>query len=143
MISSAKTTIVDIPQDFTVFGHQVMSFPNGIAEAFDSIVDRVPDGFARSFYGLSKMDGSRVVYLATAIEQTTGEGRRLGYDTHVIKKGKYVAVTIKNWRSNVNLIQTIFESLMNIPGLDPNHWAVEWYKNDNEMDCMLRMLDDE
>ncbi|MEQ9100757.1 MAG: hypothetical protein RIF36_22395 [Imperialibacter sp.] len=133
---------IDIPHDIKVFGHQVLTFPNGVGEAFDAIVERVEGGFSRPFYGLARMEGNSVIYMAAAIEKFPEEGKQLGYEEYVIQKGYYAAITITDWHSKLSSLPGIFSELMKLEGLDPEHWAVEWYKDDDEMVCMLRMKDE-
>jgi hypothetical protein len=133
---------IDIPHDIKVFGHQVHTFPNGVGDAFDAIVERVEGGFSRPFYGLSRMEGNRVIYLAAAIEKHPKEGKQLGYEEYVIQKGKYAAIKVTDWHSKLSSLPGIFSELMKMEGLDPQNWAVEWYKDDDELVCMLRMKDD-
>ncbi|MEQ9378178.1 MAG: hypothetical protein RIG68_23510 [Imperialibacter sp.] len=133
--------IINIASDLRVFGQAVPTFPEGISEAFDALVEKTPGGFSRPFYGLSKMNKNGVNYFATALETLPGEGKQLGYEEFTIAKGSYVAVTLKHWRSRLTEIPATFGALMGAEGLDPTHWAVEWYKNDTEMVCMMRLLE--
>ncbi|WP_416866405.1 MAG: hypothetical protein ACMVP2_01380 [Imperialibacter sp.] len=134
--------IIHIPHDIKVFGHQVNAFPNGVGDAFDAIVERVEGGFSRPFYGLSRMKGNDVIYMAAAIEKFPEEGKQLGYEEYVIRKGNYAAITVTDWHSKLSALPGVFSELMKIEGLDPEHWAVEWYKDDDELVCMLRLKDD-
>jgi len=102
---------IDIPHDIKVFGHQVLTFPNGVGDAFDAIVERVEGGFSRPFYGLSRMKGNGVIYMAAAIEKFSEEGKQLGYEEYVIRKGKYAAITVTDWHSKLSSLPGVFSEL--------------------------------
>ncbi len=53
----------NIEKDIQVFGKHVPSFPMGIKDAYDSLVEIVPDALRRSYYGLSRFDDKRIHYL--------------------------------------------------------------------------------
>jgi hypothetical protein len=75
-----------VRNDITVFGFEVKTFPNGIGEAFDSLVKKLPGGFNRDYYGISYREEKRMVYLATALEKEKGEAEKYDYDRYTIKK---------------------------------------------------------
>ncbi|MET0634483.1 MAG: hypothetical protein ABWZ25_00565 [Chitinophagaceae bacterium] len=131
---------ITLEKDLRVIGKPVPDFPNGIKEAFDSLVDILPGGFeGRPYYGLSYMDGDKVVYHATAHEITDDEATRYNQTAYTIPKGDYLAVTIKQWHSKIDSIGLTFHSLMADKRADLSTPCVEWYKNDDEMVCMVRV----
>ncbi len=65
-----------IENDLKVFGVQVKTFPLGIGEAFDKLVKMLPGGFDRSFYGISYMEGDKMIYYAAAEENMPGEAEK-------------------------------------------------------------------
>ena len=132
--------IIRIENDLIVFGRQVKTFPLGISEAFDELVNTLPDGANRSYYGISYLDkNGGVVYIAAAEEKLKGEAELHGYEAYKIDKGEYRAVMIKNWRPKTNMIKDVFEDILSDYPPDAPVPCVEWYKNDEEMFCMVRI----
>jgi hypothetical protein len=133
---------ITIEKDLNVMGFQVHDFPNGIGKAFDSLVARVPGGFNRPYYGISQMTDKGMVYLATALEKEKGEAEQCNYERYEVKKGEYLAVPLKDWRKKTETIKDIFQQLFQSPLTDKKHPCVEWYKNDNEMLCMMKVAEE-
>ena len=123
-------------EDITVTGLQVKSFPDGIKEAFQTLMKNLGDGHA--FYGISWMDGDTVVYYAMAEEAFPGEGDRYEYESLTIEKGVYRSETIYDWMGKTDSIKDVFLDLTVNITPDKNHPCVEWYKSDEEMVCMVR-----
>ena len=122
----------------STFGFQVTSFPQGIGEAFDSLIDRVPDGLERPYYGISYVENNHIVYLAAALEKFPGEAEKYGFRRYVINEGEYNAITVKDWRTKTDTIKDVFMELMKDDCPTENNPCVEWYKNDDEMVCMVK-----
>ena len=127
-----------LTDDLNVMGVQVKNIPSGIGEAFDALVKKIPDGFNRSYYGISEMTGDGMVYRAAAIEKYDGEAEQYQYERYKVEKGKYLTVTVKDWRSKVGSINKVFHEMMRDVRADRTKPCVEWYKNDDEMMCMVR-----
>jgi hypothetical protein len=129
-----------LKSDITVFGFEVKTFPDGIGEAFDRLVEKVPEGFSRDYYGISFLNSeNRMVYLATALEKEDGEAEKYQCDRYTIKKGDYVAETVWDWRKKTDLIKYVFKGLFNsIQGTSTGP-CIEWYKDNNEMLCMVKL----
>ena len=134
--SEIKTMV--ITSDITIFGKEVKSFPNGIGDTFDHLAKTLPDGEHRSFYGISYMKGDGIVYFAMAEEKYSGEAKQYNFPEMVIPKGNYLATTLRDWMPVTHLIKNQFEMLMQHPAANNETPAIEWYKNDNEMMCLLR-----
>lgn len=131
--------IFNLTTDLKVFGKQVKTFPNGIKEAFDELIAMVPDGMQRSHFGLSYItaDG-KIIYYAASQEKQEGEAEKLKCERFIIEKGGYLTVTIKDWMKKTDSIKNVFGEMMKDSRVDKTKWAVEWYKNDDEMMCMLK-----
>ena len=123
-----------------VFGVQVKTFPNGIGEAFDALVKMLPGGFDRSYYGISYMsnDGA-MVYIAAAIEKEEGEAEKYNCERYTIEKGEYLAITVNDWRSKTDCIKDVFYEIIKDSRIDKTRPAIEWYKDEKEMICMVKM----
>ncbi|HEX6890955.1 MAG TPA: hypothetical protein VF141_09680, partial [Chryseolinea sp.] len=96
--------------------------------------------FGRDYYGISFRDSeNKVVYLATALEKEHGEAEKYECDRYTIKKGYYVTEAVWDWRKKTNLIKHVFERLFNSIQGTPTGPCIEWYKDNNEMLCMVRL----
>jgi len=128
-----------IKKNIETFGFQVKTFPEGIGEAFDSLIEMVPEGLNRSYYGISYMTpDNKVVYIAAVEEKNKGEAERNKCERYTIEQGKYLAVTVKDWRQKTDTIKDVFHGMMHEKNIDRSKPCVEWYKNDDEMLCMVK-----
>jgi hypothetical protein len=131
---------IHLNTDIKVFGFEVKTFPEGIGEAFDALVKKVPDGFGRDYYGITFRDtNNRVVYLATAVEKENGEAEKYECERFTITKGDYATETVWNWRTKTDLIKHVFDHLFNTIQGTPTGPCIEWYKDNDEMLCMVRL----
>jgi predicted transcriptional regulator YdeE len=133
--------LYNLQNDLKVFGRQVKTFPVGIKEAFEELIKAVPDGMERSHYGLSHMtaDG-KIIYIAASLEKHEGEAEKLNYKRYIIEKGEYLAVMLKNWMSQTDCIKDIFHDMMKDERADLTKQVAEWYKNGDEMMCMVKTI---
>ena len=132
--------IYNVNKDIDAFGFQVKTFPEGIGEAFDSLIQMVPEGLNRSYYGISYMTPeNEVVYIAAVEEKNKGEAEKNKCQRYIIEKGKYLTVTVLDWRQKTDTIKDVFHEMMKEENLDKTKPCVEWYKNDDEMLCMLKV----
>lgn len=128
----------NLRNDVKVFCTTARSFPDGIQEAFMKIEQLLP-GDNRTFYGISyKNTEGEIVFKAAISENFEGESKRYDFETFIIPKGEYLAETI-NWRENPEMIAKTFQQLLADPRLDKNFPRVEWYKNNDEVVCMVRV----
>lgn len=130
-----------IQDDINVFGFEVKSFPNGVGEAFDKLVQMVPEGINRAYYGVSYMDDQgKVVYIAAVEEKNDDKPEANNCQKYSIPKGTYIAETLVDWMQNTDEIKDIFHAMINRPGVDLTKPCIEWYKSDDEMVCMMKLL---
>lgn len=128
-----------IEKDIPVFGFEVKTFPDGINEAFESLVKKVPEGLGRDYYGITFRDSeNRIVYLATAMEKEHDEAEKYQCDRYTIKKGDYATERIWDWRKKPATIKSVFEKLFKSTRCLSGP-CVEWYKGENEMLCMVKL----
>lgn len=128
-----------IENDIKVFGVRVPSFPSGIGEAFESLVSRIPGGFTRSYYGIGKIEGDQISYVATAEERNENEAQIYQCKRYTIEAGEYLTIAVHEWRKKTDSIKDVFHELMQDPRTDKLKPCIEWYKNDVEMLCMMQM----
>jgi DinB superfamily len=126
--------------DVHVFGLQVKTFPQGIKEVFNALMQKVDNGKNRAYYGLSKMDADGgILYYANTEEKFPGEAEKYGCESYTMKKGDYLAVTIKDWYSKLDTIKEVFHEMMQDKRADNTKPCIEWYKTDEEMICMMQV----
>lgn len=131
---------ITLKDNISIWGVQVKGFPDGIDEAFNSLMSMLPDGLDREYYGYSYMDGQKVIYFAMTVENIPGEAERYNATRQTIEKGDYVAVTVKDWKAKTHTIKDVFHEMMENSQADSNSPAIEWYKSDEEMVCMVKCL---
>jgi len=132
----------NLTNDLTVFGRQVKTFPSGIGEAFDELIKLTGDGAGeRSYYGVSEFKDGKMVYYAMAAEKIEGEARKYNYDQLKIEKGEYLTSTLIDWQKKTGCIKDVFYEIIQDPRVNKTKPAIEWYKSDNEMMCLVKMND--
>lgn len=132
-----KTTLNN---DVRVFGKEVKTFPAGVNDAFAELIKKTGDAAGeRNYYGVSNMNGSgKMIYKALAEEKYEGEAEKYNYETSSIEKGEYLYEVLKDWRNKIDCIKDVFQKMMQDDRIDKTKPAVEWYKNDDEMWCMVK-----
>ena len=131
----------NLKNDIKVFALHVTSFPKGIDEAFDELIKKTGDCAGnRNYYGISEFKNGKMFYYATAEEINEGEAKKYGYESYTIKSGEYFSEPLKNWRTQTDCIKDIFSEMMQDNRVDKTTPAIEWYKNDEEMLCMVKAI---
>ena len=126
--------------DVIVFGSQVKNFPSGIDEAFKELIKKTGDRAGeRAFYGISEYKDGKMVYYAAAEEKATGEAEVYDCNKLKIEKGVYLASTVFEWRKKTASIKDVFYGIIQDPRVNKTAPAIEWYKSDNEMMCLVKM----
>jgi hypothetical protein len=131
--------IYNLENDVKVIGVEVKNFPEGIGDAFDKIVNMISGEFDRSYYGISEMTEKGFIYKAAAEEKYEDEGKKYDCQRYTIEKGEYVMISIKDWRKKIDSIKYVFQELLLHSHIDKTQPCVEWYKNDDEMLCMVKI----
>ena len=129
-----------IDNDIIVFYITAKSFPDGITEAHQKLHSLVPFSTNRKYFGVSRPEeNGSIVYRAAAEELYPGEGQKFHCDTLVLKKGKYICLTVEDCMKDLQSIDRAFKELLSYPGLDPQGYCVEWYLNNKDLKCMIRL----
>lgn len=129
-----------IATDVQVFGTLVTSFPLGVGEAFERLMKIVPGAEKRSCYGISSMnEKGKVLYFAAIEEQEAAEAEKYQFESRIVPKGKYLAVTVLDWLQKTHCIKDIFHDMMRDERFGRDTPCVEWYKDDSEMVCLLQI----
>jgi len=122
-----------------VFGRPVDTFPEGINEAFQSLMKMLPHDDERPYYGLSECVNGNIKCVAAALETFEGEAEAHHCERYLIPAGSYISVSLTDWRQKLQQIRGVFESIMKEDIVDRNSPAIEIYKNDREMLCMIKI----
>lgn len=131
---------ITINNDITVFYVTAKTYPDGIKAAHEKLHTLIPFSEKRRYFGISRPeDGGEIVYRAAAEELVAGEGKKLNLETVVLKKGKYRSITLHDYLKNLDGIYLAFQEILEQPDLDPNGYCVEWYTNNIDVQCMVRL----
>ncbi|SFD49014.1 hypothetical protein SAMN05518672_102155 [Chitinophaga sp. CF118] len=129
-----------LKDDINVMCVTADSFPAGILPAFEKLHSLVPDYSTRKQFGISRPDKSRkIIYKAGVEELSGGEAERLHLEKFVLKKGNYISIDIIDFMKDVPAIGKTFEQLLADPRIDPEGACVEWYLNEKDVKCMVRI----
>lgn len=129
-----------LSSDMDIFCVTAESFPDGIQAALDKLAHLIPTCEGRTWMGISRPDESgKIVYKAAVVEAFPGEGASYGCETFRIPPGEYATETIMGWREKLETIGPTFMRLLEHPQLDTNFPCVEWYRDERELLCMVRL----
>jgi hypothetical protein len=118
------------------------SFPAGVLAAHQKLHALIPYSAQRRYFGLSRPENAgTIVYRAAAEELKPSEAEELGLQTLILKKGKYISTIIKNYHEDVSAIEKAFSILLKTSHLDRQGYCVEWYLNDKDVQCMVRLTE--
>ncbi len=143
-MSKTKTMeTINLDTDINVMCVTAKSFPDGIMEAFDQLHSIVPVAEKGRQFGISRpKEGGEIVYKAAMEEVHEGEAEKLGCEPFVIKKGKYLFMDRTDFMKDLPGIGKTFQMLISQPHIDTNGYCLEWYLNDKDVRCMVRLDDD-
>jgi len=130
---------ITLDNDIKVFYITAKSFPDGIMDAHKQLHALVPFSPDRKYFGISRPENGPIVYKAAAEEIIQGEAEKLNLEAIVLKKGKYICLTIKDYVKDIQRIDKAFKKLLSYPDLDPKGYCVEWYLTDKDVKCMIRL----
>ena len=130
-----------LDNDINVLCVTASSFPAGVMAAHEQIHQLAPAGNGRRYFGLSRPEGNKGIVYKAAAELINGETAQPGLETFIIREGTYSSTIIHNYMSDIPAIGKAFQEILMNPDLDPNGICVEWYLNDNDMQCMVRLAD--
>jgi len=130
-----------INQDIKVMYIAATSFPDGVLAAHQQLHALIPYSDDRKYFGLSRPENGQIIYKAAAEELKTGEAEKLNLETLILKKGKYISLTIHDFMKDIPAIQKAFNQLLEYPGIDPQGYCVEQYIDQKDLICMVRLAD--
>ncbi len=129
-----------LEKDIDVFCKTASSFPDGIKEAHESLHRLISFSPQRKYFGISWMNKTGdIIYKAAAEELTPGELSKHNLESFIIRKGDYIYIDIKDFMKIIPAIGQAFEQLKSDERIDPQGVALEWYLNDTDVRCMIRL----
>jgi predicted transcriptional regulator YdeE len=84
-------------------------------------------------------ENGTIVYKAATEEIDKGEAEKPNCDILDIKSGKYICLTINDYMNDIQGIHRSFKKLLSHSELDPDGYYIEWYFNDGDVKCMIRL----
>ncbi len=131
--------IYKLDQDIPVLCESAATFPDDIKGSFERLQAKCQS--TRTMYGLSRMEGGKIVYKAAAERQATDDAAAMACETFDIPKGSYFYIDVVDWPSNIPAIGQAFDTLCTQSEIDPQGYCVEWYMNNKDVRCMIRLAD--
>jgi len=129
-----------LEKDIKVFCVIAKSFPEGILEAHQTLHSMIPYSVNRKYFGISfPNEKGVIIYRSAAEELSNGEAEKLNCETYLIKAGEYCAITIADYLKDLQSIDRAFKNLLSHPNLDPKGACIEWYINEKDVKCMIRI----
>ncbi len=95
---------ITFDNDIKVFYITAKSFPDGIMESHKKLHELVPFSADRKYFGISRPENGVIVYRAAAEEKENGEAEKLMCDSLILKKGKYISMTINDFMKDIPAI---------------------------------------
>jgi hypothetical protein len=131
-------------QDITTLCVTAESFPEGVLAAHQKLHTLVEYSPTRKYFGISYPIGpGKILYQAATEMAPDEDADALDCDVFFIKKGEYLSVLLRNFREDIPGIGRTFQLLLQDPGIDPNGYCLEWYLNEQDVQCMVRLADKE
>lgn len=132
-----------IEKDIKVYYVTANSFPEDILTAHKSLHSIITFSKERRYFGLSRPENENyeIVYKAAAEQIEKDLEKDYQLDTFVIEKGTYKCITIFNYKNDPQSITNAFQELTALAKIDPNGYCLEWYHNDDDVRCLVRITD--
>jgi hypothetical protein len=143
---------VTFEEDINIMYVEAKNFPEGIMDAHNELHKKVNEKLLasqrgvlstvsenRKYFGISRPENGVIRYKAGAEEVEAGEAVRLGMKSMILKHGKYIATTLKNYLRDPSAIRRVFDKLLMDPRIDLEGYCVEWYLNDSDVRCLVRL----
>jgi hypothetical protein len=127
-------------KDIHVFCMQAPVFPTDIEETHHRLQALVPYTPGRRYFGISCPDRTGAIsYKAAVEEMIPGEAEKYRLESFVILKGDYICISLINYFKDVTAIGKAFEQLLTHPGIDLAGYCLEWFFNEKDVRCMVRL----
>ncbi|MGG6231209.1 hypothetical protein [Tenacibaculum sp. SDUM215027] len=130
---------INLESDLNLICVRAKSFPQGIEDSFKTLERKVPTRKGRECYGIYEENENGITYRAGMLKKTDDEDAKYGLENYIVKKGKYLGVTINNWKSNIPKIGQTFDKMVEDERVEKNSPSIEVYKGLNDVICMVKM----
>jgi predicted transcriptional regulator YdeE len=131
-----------IENNIKVYYVTANSFPEDILTAHQSLHSKIPFSKERRYFGLSRPEKNDEIVYKAAVEQIQEDLEKdYQLDTLEIEKGTYKCITISNYLKDVQSISQAFQELIALSNIDPNGYCIEWYFNDKDVRCLVRIIE--
>lgn len=138
-----KTEKFIFETDLVLLCQKAKSYPEGILEAHQQLHSKIPFSTERRYFGISRPEnGGEIIYRAAAEELNEGEEKKFSCEKIILPKGTYIAVPIADYRKQLQRIGEVFQEILHSQPIDPNGYCVEYYLNETDMLCMVRLNPD-
>lgn len=131
-----ETVVVE--KDIKVYCITSKSFPDGILDAHQKLHAMLPSK-ERRFFGISRPENGVIIYKAAAEVLESDKVEHFDCESFIIKKGHYRCITVLNYMEDHQGIGKAFSELISAPDIDPNGFCIEYYYNNEDVKCMVRL----
>ncbi|MBS1635779.1 MAG: transcriptional regulator [Bacteroidetes bacterium] len=132
-----------IKDNITICFVTATSFPQGIEAAHQKLHSIIPFTEKRRYFGISRPEQGTIIYKAAAEILPNETITDFKLEQGIIARGNYICLDLKDYPQHMEEIGTTFARLTSQPGIDPQGYCVEWYTNQQDMRCMIRLADQE
>jgi hypothetical protein len=116
------------------------TFPDGVQSAFETLHAHIPFSTRRKFFSFSWMNETgEIIYLAGA--EILADEVYPELEKFIFKKGKYRGTIIQDFMKDIPQMGRLFQKLCRDPELDPQGYCVEWYYNELDVKCFVKLKD--
>ncbi|SMP65964.1 hypothetical protein SAMN06296020_11353 [Anoxynatronum buryatiense] len=131
--------VINVENDITVYYVEATSFPEHVLEAHETLHAIIPFSNERRYFGLSRPEKGIIGYKAAAEVMATDHEKDIKCQTMIIKKGSYRCITVSDYMNDIESIGAAFKQLISFQDIDPDGYCVEWYIDDSDVKCMVRL----
>jgi len=131
---------IELAEDIRLMIVKAKAFPHGVVPAYQELERAISKPAGRSFYGISRgAEDGGILYWA-GVRPIGDEERRLRLEQFTVRRGTYISETLTNWRGREHVLGETFKKLYSDPRVDPLGSCVEWYQDNGDVICMVRII---
>ena len=133
-----------LEQEIRVLCVKAATFPDDVLNAHQKLHYILPQGSKRNYFGISAPDiTGKISYKAAAEITDQIVDSQLGLEVFTIRKGKYYSVVIYDFMNCIYKIGSTFQEIISRKDIDPEGYCIEWYFNDRDVRCMVKINEKE
>lgn len=115
------------------------SFPEGILAAHQQLHAAIAFSAERRYYGISFPAGNGEIVYRAAAEVLDQADLQKGLELFLLPGGHYTSILISSFINDIPAIGRAFRDLLRDSRIDPQGACVEWYINNEDVRCMVRL----